>query len=140
MRTLNYFPVDIQDKSLKLKPHFQKYLSSFDNMIMFTKAASYCLHGSDFSIMRGLCLRAKAVLEDDTGIPYRYLKKDAWDVVLFGHYTKPIKDFNYGFQPDLDSAFKSGVNVRPLSYSIGYHWRDGYSSLILAVRKGPLEH
>ncbi len=106
------------------------------DMITFTKAASYCMHGGDFSIIRGVCLRAKAVLEDDTGIPYRFFKQDEWEVSLYGRYTKPVKDFHYGFQKDLDSAYRSGKNVKPLPYSIGYHWRDGFSSFILAIRKG----
>ena len=134
--SLFYFPVDIQDKSLNLKPQFQTFLGSMTDMITFTKAASYCMHGADFSIIRGVCLRAKAVLEDDTGIPYRFFKKDEWEVSLYGRYTKPVKDFHYGFQMDLDSSYRSGKNVNPLPYSIGYHWRDGYSSFILAIRKG----
>ncbi len=136
VHTLDYFPVDIQDKSLRLKPQFQTYLASMTDMITFAKAASYCMHGSDFSMIRNVCLKAKAVLEDDTGIPYRYFKQDEWNVSLYGKYTKPVKDFHYGFQPDLDSAYRLGKNVKPLNYSIGYHWRDGLSSFILAVRKG----
>jgi hypothetical protein len=136
VHSLFYFPVDIQDKSLKLKPQFQTFLGTMSDMITFTKAASYCMHGSDFSIIRGICLRAKAVLEDDTGIPYRFFKQNEWEVSFYGRYTKPVKDFHYGFQADLDSAYRFGKNVKPLPYSIGYHWRDGFSSFILAIRKG----
>ncbi len=134
VRHLCYFSVDIQDSSLKLKPQLQTYLRSIDNMIVFAKAASYLMHGNNFSIIRGLCLRAKAVLQDDTGIPYRFFKPDAWTVTLYGHYTKPIKDFNYGFQKDLDSIFHSSKDIKQLPFNIGYHWKDSYSSLILAIR------
>jgi hypothetical protein len=137
VRRLYYFPVDIQDSALELKPQLQRYLGSLDNVIMFTKAASYCLHGKNFSIIRELCLHAKAVLEDDTGIPYRFFTPGKWAVNLYGNYTKPIKDFNYGFQKDLEKAFGSQKNVHPLSFNIGYHWQDSYSSLILAVRQSP---
>jgi hypothetical protein len=132
---LYYFPVDIQDSSLKLKPQMQAWLKSQTNMIMFTKAASYCLHTEIFSIFRDICLRSKAVLEDDTGIPYHYFKPEEWKVSLYGKYTKPIKDFHYGFQKDLNDAFLIPNNVKPLPYSIGYHWSDSCSSLILAIRK-----
>ena len=134
--SLLYFPVDISDKSLKLKPQFLTFLGTMTDMITFIKAASYCMHGSDFSIIRGICLKAKAVLEDDTGIPYRFFKQNEWEVSLYGRYTKPVKDFHYGFQADLDSAYRFGKNIQPLPYSIGYHWRDGFSSFILAIRKG----
>jgi len=137
VRRLYYFPVDIQDSSLELKPQVVRYLSSLDKVIMFTKAASYCMHGKNFSIIRGLCLRAKAVLEDDTGIPYRFFTPDQWTVSLYGHYTKPVRDFNYGFQEDLDKIFRSGINVKLLPFNIGYHWRGSFSSLILSIRHGP---
>jgi hypothetical protein len=132
---LYYFPVDISDPSLKYKPQVQAYLRSQKDLVMFTKAASYCMHGDNFSIFRNLCLRSRVILEDDTGIPFKFFTPDAWTVSLYGHYTKPVKDFKYGFQKDLDKAFKDGKLVKPLSYAIGYHWSDGYSSLILAVRK-----
>lgn len=134
-RSLYYFPVDIQDSSLKLKPQLQNYLKAQTNMIMFAKAASYCMHGDNFSMFRDLCLRSKAVLEDDTGIPFRFFKPEGWSVTLYGKYTKPVKDFNYGFQKDLEKAFLSGNTVRPLPFKIGYHWFDSYSSLLLAIRK-----
>jgi len=137
VRHLYYFPVDIQDSSLELKPQFAAYLRSLDPMVMFTKAASYCMHGKNFSIIRGLCLRARAVLEDDTGIPYRFFTPDQWTVTLYGRYTKPVQDFNYGFQEDLDKMFSSGNNVKPLPFNIGYHWRGSFSSLILAIRRAP---
>lgn len=134
-RSLYYFPVDIQDSSLKLKPQVQNYLKAQTGMIMFAKAASYCMHGDNFSMFRDLCLRSKAILEDDTGIPFRCFKPEEWSVTLYGKYTKPVKDFNYGFQKDLDKAFLTGKNVKPLPFKIGYHWFDSYSSLLLAVRK-----
>jgi hypothetical protein len=137
VRHLYYFPVDIQDSSLNIKPQLMTYLRSIDNMVVFAKAASYLMHGENFSMIRGICLRAKAILEDDTGVPYRFFKPGQWTVELYGHYTKPIKDFNYGFQTDLDSTFRAGKNVKPLPFNIGYHWHDSYSSLILAVRTPP---
>jgi hypothetical protein len=137
VRHLYYFPVDIQDSSLDLKPQLMTYLRSLDTMVVFAKAASYLMHGENFSIIRDVCLRAKAILEDDTGVPYRFFKPGQWTVSLYGHYTKPIKDFNYGFQKDLDKIFRSGKNVKPLPFNIGYHWRDSFSSLILAIRNAP---
>jgi hypothetical protein len=134
VQKLYYFSIDIQDSALKLKTPLQTYLRSIDNMVVLAKAASYLMHGDNFSIVRNLCLRAKAVLQDDTGVPYRFFKPAEWSVTLYGNYTKPIKDFKYGFQTDLDKAFRSGNNVKPLPFNIGYHWQDSYSSLILAIK------
>jgi hypothetical protein len=134
-RHLYYFAVDIQDSSIALKPQVQSYLRSLNNMIMFTKAASYCLHGNNFSIIRDLCLRARMVLEDDSGIPYRFFKPEEWTVTLYGNYAKQAEYFNYGFQKDLAAAFRLGKGVKPLSFNVGYNWTGQYSSMILAVRK-----
>jgi hypothetical protein len=46
-----------------------------------------------------------------------------------------VKDFGYGFQKDLDEAFKRPGAARPLPFSFGYHWRVGTSSVMLATRK-----
>jgi hypothetical protein len=135
IRHLFYFPINICDSALALKPQFQTYLHSLGTTITFTKAASYCMHDKNFSIIRTVSLNARAVLEDDSGIPYKYFPDSLWNVTLYGKYTKPVADFNYGFQTDLDRAFVSGKNVKPLPFNIGYHWNDGYSNLILAIRK-----
>jgi hypothetical protein len=135
IRHLFYFPINICDSALALKPQFQAYLRSLGTTITFTKAASYCMHDKNFSTIRTISLNARAVLEDDSGIPYKYFPDSLWNVTLYGKYTKPVADFNYGFQTDLDRAFVSGKNVKPLPFNIGYHWNDGYSNLILAIRK-----
>ena len=135
VQSLYYFPVNIVDAKLKPQQQFLTWLHSFDNVISFTKAASYCMHTPEFSTIRNIFLRSKSVLEDDTGVPFSFFKPDQWNVTLFGRYTKPVKNFTYGYQKDLQAAFKAGTNVKPLPYAIGYHWRDGYSSLILATRK-----
>jgi hypothetical protein len=51
-----------------------------------------------------------------------------------GRYSAPVKDFNYGRQPDLEAAYRATAAVRDLPFAFGYHWRQGTSSVMLAIR------
>ena len=85
--------------------------------------------------MRKLLLQnSRLVLEDDSGIPLRYLKAPEWKVTFYGKYVKPIKDFNYGYQNDMAAVYADPKAVKPLTFSFGYHWSDGSASVLLAVR------
>ena len=74
--------------------------------------------------MRGLVLaKSRFVLQDDTGIPWRYYKKDkaTWQAAFFGRYTKPIAIFHYNRQVDLAAAYADSLH-RPglLPFYLGY--------------------
>ena len=74
------------------------------------------------------------VIQDDTGIPYRFLQQSPWRVRLFGQYHKPIKELRYGYQPDLESAYRARTQVPDLPFPFGYHWRGKQSGLLIANR------
>jgi hypothetical protein len=94
------------------------------------------MHDDRFSIVRNMVLdQSSALLQDDTGVPYKFFDKSKWTLTFYGKYSKPISDFNYGFQKDLDAVFKQPGVARDLPVSFGYHWREGTSSVMLAVRK-----
>jgi len=137
-QTLVYFRAQAQDAALHQKPGVMKYLSRQAPFATFLKSASYLLHGNQFTQVRGLLLEeSRLILQDDSGIPLRYLKAPDWTVALFGKYQKPVKDFNYGYQPDLALAY-SRQQAEPLTFSFGYHWEEGGASVVLATRRtGP---
>lgn len=89
--------------------------------VTFFKAASYLLHQSFFSKMRqNILLYTDAIIGDDSGMPYRYLKDD-FDVTLYGKYQRPIKLFgDHDYQRDLQTLYDS-IEVRPLPFRIGYN-------------------
>ncbi len=135
IQTLYYFSVDVSDKALAAHPEFLAYLKGVGRGITFMKSASYLLHGSNFSKIRGSILdSAQYLLQDDSGLPYRFFGKEGWDVVLYGRYTNAIKDFNGTIQKDLDEAYKT-QSPRPLPFTFGYHWYDKHSNVQIAVRK-----
>ena len=99
------------------------------------KSASYLLHDNQFAQTRALLLEsADVVVQDDTGIPYRYFSQAPWQVKLYGRYHKPIKPMTYGYQKDLDAAFKAKSDLPDLPFPFGYHWRGKQSGLMVVHR------
>jgi hypothetical protein len=134
-QTVVYFRAQAEDKAINLRPGVLPFLERQAPFPTFLKSASYLLHGNDFSIVRNLLLeKSRLILEDDSGIPLRYLKAPEWTVSFYGKYDKPIKDFNYGYQPDMAKVYSDPRLVKPLTFSFGYHWADGEASVLLAVR------
>jgi hypothetical protein len=135
-QTLVYFRAQAEDRALRIHPGVVRYLERQAPFVAFLKSASYLLHTNQFSVMRDLLLaRSRLILQDDSGIPYRFFPAPEWNVALYGRYQKPVKDFNYGFQPDLAKAYAVQNAVKPLTFSFGYHWETGSSTVMLARRK-----
>jgi hypothetical protein len=133
VQTLYYLSLDATDKALAANPEFLPFLAQFGSTVTFLKSASYLLHGNEFAGTRRVLLDATDLLvQDDTGIPYRYLRERGFEVRLFGRYAPPIRDFNYGYQHDLAAAYRTNGKVADLPFPFGYHWQDGRSGLILA--------
>jgi hypothetical protein len=132
-QTMYYLSLDATDKALAANPEFLPFLAQFRSSITFLKSASYLLHGNEFAGTRKVLLDTTDLLvQDDTGIPYRYLRSNGFEVRLFGRYARPIRDFNYGYQQDLAAAYRTTGQVANLPFPFGYHWKDGRSGLILA--------
>jgi hypothetical protein len=137
VQTLCYARVRMEDAEFTRQESLLAYLDRHAPFTTMLKSASYLLHDSQFSRVRSLILGGShAVLQDDTGVPFRFFEKPSWRVTLFGRYSPPVKDFNYGRQPALEEAYRDTAAVHPLPFSFGYHWRQGTSSVMLAVRPG----
>ena len=135
VRTLRYFSLNLENSRLKRKPGTTKYLNALPDTATLLKAASYLMHKPYFSAIRSIILtKSPVVVEEDSGIPYRYFDSAGWDVRLFGTYSAPIQLFKDWNQDDLKAAFAAGTGVQPLDFAIGYRHR-GQSNLLIAVRK-----
>jgi hypothetical protein len=133
-RTLRYFALNLQNSRLSHKPGTVKYLNDLATPVTLVKSASYLLHKTYFSTIRSLILsKSLVVVEDDSGIPYRYFD-GAWDVHLYGKYSDPITLFKNWRQPDLQEAFASRKDVPSLDFAIGYR-HASESNLLVAVRR-----
>jgi hypothetical protein len=132
---LYYVTLDATDKALEFYPDFLSWASQYKPATVLLKSASYLLHDNQFSKTRAMLLdAADVVVQDDTGIPYRYLSQNPWQVKLYGRYSRPIRPMKYGYQKDLEEAYSSRQEQVPLPFPFGYHWRGQKSGLIVAHR------
>jgi hypothetical protein len=132
VRTLYFFSCDLSDGSfLKTLPIY-KYCDGLIFETTFIKSASYLLHYKEFSNIRSMVLaKSRFVLQDDTGVPYKYFPAVAWDCQLYGEYIKPIADFSANLeQADLKAAYADTARVKKLPFHLGYHWSTNKDSVL----------
>ena len=140
--------MDVSNGGLERHPEFALYLKSNAPAATLIKSASYLLQDAPFSGIRRTILDTTAfLLQDDSGLPYRFLSKKNWDVTLYGDYLGPKRDFKTGFQPDLSKAYKEpGVTksaspgaasgaAKPLPFHFGYHWEENRESCVQVALK-----
>ena len=133
---LYYFSLDVSDKALEFYPGFLEWVGRQRPATVFLKSASYLLHDGQFSKTREMVLASADILiQDDTGVPYRFINHTPWQVHLYGRYAKPIKALAYGYQPDLEAAYQKVQDTPPLPFPFGYHWRTQKSGLMVAVKE-----
>jgi hypothetical protein len=133
---LYYYSLDATDKALEFYPEFLNWVGQFKNSTALIKSASYLLHDGQFTKTRAMLLdTTDLVVQDDTGIPYRYISHSPWQVKLYGKYHKPIRPMEYAYQKDLEEAYKAKTAATDLPFPFGYHWRGSQSGLILASRE-----
>lgn len=129
-----YYSVNLSDTRLKENPQFLTFLSRMQGATTFLKATSYMVHKPEFSIVREQMLaRSAAVLQDDSGIPYRFYTPPDWRVQLYGEYVRPYGSFRWQDQADLRNAYQT-PGPKPLAFRIGYGYGKIPSNLQFASR------
>ena len=129
---LYYFSVNLSDERLSENKPFLAYLSRLKGTTTLLKATSYMTHRPEFSLIRDQILaNSAAVLQDDSGIPYRFFQTGAWKLQLYGDYRRPYGSFRWLEQPDLRKAYES-LGTKPLSVRVGY----GYSRIVSNLQLG----
>jgi hypothetical protein len=131
---LYYFTVNLSDQRLRGNEGFLKYVAGLKGAVTLLKATSYMTHKANFSVIRDLVLSSSAaVLQDDSGIPYRCFEANLWNVQLYGDYTRPYGSFKWMQQSDLRKAYAAG-GAKPLDMRVGYGFHKIASNLLLARR------
>jgi len=135
VQSVYYFRTDISDAGLKKRRGFKTYLSKLPVSFTYLKAASYLMHFDDFKMIRDLVFeKSRTILQDDSGIAFKYFDVNKWDIKLYGKYSKPIKDFSYISEPDLEKAYKT-FPVKALDFTVGYSYKSGSANLLYAIKK-----
>jgi len=132
---MRYLSADLV--ALQFNTGLLMYLDSLGRVNTYLKATSYMPHHESCDIIRANILgRSDLILQDDSGMPLRYLKATDWDVRLYGKYVKPITVFNYRSQADLRKAYEEPGRAKELHFPIGYGSNRSPSNMQLSVRKG----
>jgi hypothetical protein len=136
VQTLLYVQANLADDSLKSNGSLLQWASGHGAGNVYLKAASYLLHEPYFSRIRSFLLNyALSVLQDDSGIPFRFFRDGRWRLWLFGTYSGTLNIFAKYYQADLQSAFATSGAAAPLPFGTGYKWRLGESNLMLAIKQ-----
>jgi len=133
-KTLYYFNTDLSNGGIKASGFltFCKGLAPGDS---FVKSASYLMHSDNFSLVRAFLVENTATLvQDDSGVPLRFLDGKDWELAPFGRYLTPLGIFPRTYQPKMRDLFVKGP-AEKLDFGVGYRWRPNESNLLLAVRK-----
>ena len=131
-QTLYYFASDLSDWATQTNPGFMRFLEAQGRGLTLLKAASYLMHGRNFDRVREFLMNNSSVIvQDDSGIPYRFFDDDRWVLRLCGRYVGPIEIFKQHLQPALAQAFNTRVPA-PLDFGFGYQWQPNRSGLMIA--------
>ncbi len=136
--SLYYISLNLDDAHMKNNPAFRRYITSLGQTDTLLKATSYMLHSENFNLIRSLILDASgAILQDDSGIPWKYFAAGPWQVQLYGDYVQPYgKSFQFRTQKDLREAYETQrASVKPLGFRIGYGAGKVPSNLQVARRR-----
>lgn len=131
-QTLYYFSTNLADDSVESNPGFLRFCEKQGQGNSLLKAASYLIHSGGFNHARDFLLAfSDTLVQDDSGIPYRYFAPAKWELRCFGCYAGPIDLFKERYQPDLAQEFVRQAGA-PLPFSFGYRWHPKESGLLLA--------
>ncbi len=116
---------------------YESWLSSVGSgSVAYFKAASYLMQDSGFSAAKNWVLgNCRAVVQDDSGIPYKAFDQAQWDIHLFGRYDAPIEFFARHSQPDLRAAYEAAGPRPGISFGSGYQMKAADANLMIAIRR-----
>ncbi|MBS1686405.1 MAG: hypothetical protein JSS76_16820 [Bacteroidetes bacterium] len=138
-----YFKTNLCDdpyggmSSFKSNTALQTWLNAMPECYTYVKSASYLMNYGTFETIRNICLKkSKSILQDDTGIALRYLDKTKWSTKFYGNYVKPVSDFSGVDQQELYEIYKKdSANIKPLPFSLGYHWANKNTQNLMKFTK-----
>lgn len=135
VQELVYFSQDASDGGLKSQPGVMAFMNKRGKVVTFYKAASYLMHYDRFSMVRNFATKNSVrLLQDDSGIPYKFLLSNDFDVTLYGKFNNTLNMFKAEFQPDLKEAYATS-KADSLPFLIGYTAPRGECNLQLAKKR-----
>jgi hypothetical protein len=135
-RSVIYFSVNLANQPFIKNTGFKTFIKNQGADVTYIKSASYLMHKPYFSDIRSFIINnSRAILQDDSGIPWKFFNTNAYTISLYGTYTGTIPLF-HNYQADLDSVYKKdSLKVKALPFGIGYKYKEGTSNLMLSIKK-----
>lgn len=138
-KTLVYLSIRLSDAGVTSATKEGRFFLKQPNQNTIMKSAVYLLHSDRFKGVRDFVLaKSYTIVQDDSGIPYKYFEKEKWSERLYGHYTQVghvggIEQTP--FQKDLVQAFKEKSSPLPFQYGYGILWGPNRSSLMVFTKQ-----
>lgn len=136
-KNIYYFRQNLANGAFSQNSKLMTFLNSQGAFATYVKSASYLMHSGEFSEIRSAILkRSVGLLQDDSGIPYRYFAQNGWETRLYGNYEGVLDIFKNNFQTDLHNAYKQGsTSVESIDFGVGYKFEAGHSNLLIGHRR-----
>lgn len=130
---VDYVQMDLSDPWLQQVESARLWIDRMAANPTLLKAASHHLQEPEFSMLRdSLLANAPSIVQDETGLEYRALS-EAFNVRLYGKFTRPNKLFDQNLQRALAAAYQKGGTVKALAFRLGYEKNTG-SAVQVAFR------
>lgn len=135
VQRIQYLCFNAEDKHFQQQKQIHSFFQSLRPTTTYLKSASYLMHNFYFSIVRNIVLDVSDhLLQDDTGIGFRFFDQSVWEPSFYGTYSRPIPIFASYYQADLAAAYKTGP-VKPLTFNMGY--KSSTNLMVVRRRKSP---
>lgn len=110
-----------------------KYIQSLGKVAVMMKAAVYLFHRQAHAAgAQYLMENSEVIVQDDSGIPYRYFSASNWDITLYGTYRYPLPGMGVYPQQDLIRAYNAGSEHLPFAFGYGPKTAARASGLMVA--------
>jgi hypothetical protein len=135
IRSVYYFKCDLGDEGIKANKGLARYLQNMGTVHTYLKSASYLLHYKEFNTVRNTIFeKSDCIVQDDSGIAFRFFDQTKWKIQLYGKYAKPVVDFPHIKEPDLQMAYEKDSTIKALPFELGYHWGTRANNMLKATR------
>lgn len=133
IKRICYFSINVANGSLNTFTNFIPYLANQKRFTTIIKSASYLMHKKNrFSKIRSIILsQSDQILQDDSGIAFKFFSAKDWKFNYFGYYKKPIRFFAGFYQPKLRKNMKKH-SKGSLPFSYGYMYQKYRANLLFA--------
>lgn len=137
LKNIYYFNKKLQPEDFKNNSLLDNFLNNYTDKGLFLKAAVYLFHYEKYlKVNEYLTQQFNIIVQDDSGIPYRYIKMMNYNIKLFGKYkdATDIKSTINPFQKDLFIDYQKNALELPFEFGYAQARKSNLSNLIYAYK------